>query len=676
MKNKILIVEDSKTISLYQQNSLKSIGIDSYIAHDFDQTKDILKDNYNEIFLAIVDINLPIYEDKVLDYLLKNNIPCIAMTGSFHSNLREKIIDKSLIDYIVLEDDQNLELMKSTVKRILNNKNTNVLVVDDSQSSRFALKRLLEQQNYNVLLASDPLEAISTLKTHDNIKLALIDYEMPHMNGAELTRIFRKSYSRMELAILAISVHTNPIITIEFLKAGANDFITKPYIKEEVNARISVNIDMIDQNTNLYNEIEKRTNIEKELELKNDTLNSIVKEMYDQKNDLIKLNKDLEIAKNISQNSSIQKSNFLASMSHEIRTPMNAIMGFLDLLIKDEDNEHKLDKLNIIKSSSSSLMTIINDILDFSKIEQGKLLIEQRRVEIKTVFEVTALLFEQKFNEKSISHKINLDNNLPQYIYSDETRIKQIYSNLISNAIKFSDEKSQIISTICVKDNLFECSVQDFGIGIEKASLNSVFNSFEQEDTSTTRKFGGTGLGLSISKALVELLGGNIKVQSEKGKGSIFTFTLPFKDICDDIDTFTQTNIDMQKSIESNTKILLVEDNKANQLFVEIILDEMGLDVDTVNNGQEAVDILLIQDYDLVLMDENMPILNGIEATKIIRENEERLGKPKTPIIAVTANALSGDRDRFLDSGMDDYITKPIDQDKLRVAMINQLYKS
>ena len=345
MDKLILIIEDNKTIAMYEKQTLNNAGYNVIVAHNLEETKEIVKKHYQNIILCIVDINLPDTKDEVLNFLLKRNLPSIAMTGSFHPKLREKIVDKNIIDYIVLEDDQQLELLQSTVKRIINNEHRKILIVDDSKSSRFALKNLLGFQNFTILEAVDAKHALEILRDNDNISIALIDYEMPLMNGTELTRIIRKSFSRMELSILAISVHTAPIITIEFLKAGANDFITKPYIKEEVLARIGVNIDMMDQHLLLQEEIKEREKVEAEL----------------------------KEAKQIAQDANIAKSHFLANMSHEIRTPMNAIIGFVDILCKGESSIKKLSQLNIIKKSGKSLVNIINDILDFSKIESGKL---------------------------------------------------------------------------------------------------------------------------------------------------------------------------------------------------------------------------------------------------------------------------------------------------------------
>ncbi|PHR56334.1 MAG: hypothetical protein COA44_08225 [Arcobacter sp.] len=645
MPNKILVIEDSKTIALFEKDTLIKAGYDVVVAYNLEESIELLALYRRSIILAVVDINLPKDNEKALDYLLKQNIPSIAITGSFHPELREKIIQKNVIDYIVLEDDQKLELLLATINRIIHNINRKVLIVDDSKSSRFALRNLLASQNFSIYEAIDGISALKVLQEHKDISIALIDYEMPKMNGAELTRVIRKQFTRAELSILAISVHSSPIVTIEFLKAGANDFITKPYVKEEVLARISVHIDMIDQNQHLQEEIKKRTRIEQELKLSQNTA--------------------------LSANQA--KSNFLANMSHEVRTPMNAILGFVDILYKNETASEKKVQLQIIQESGQSLMHIIDDILDFSKIESGKLDIENVLFTTCEPFELITKLFIEKSKKKQISITLNIDDNLKEKAYGDPSRIKQIYSNLLSNAIKFSNEGSKIEVSITpmIGTHLLLCRVKDYGIGIAKENQKKIFNMFEQEDSSTTRKFGGSGLGLTISRSLSQMMNGKLYVESELGKGTSFLFEAElFKDLEQHIARYTQ--VDRPEELEISNlsgRVLLVEDNKSNQLLMKILLEELGLEVDIVNDGLEAVQAFKKNSYDLILMDENMPNLNGIEASKKIRALESANTINHTPIIAVTANALKGDREKFLEAGMNDYISKPINALVLRKTL-------
>ena len=362
--------------------------------------------------------------------------------------------------------------------------------------------------------------------------------------------------------------------------------------------------------------------------------------------------KELEVAMRI-------KSDFLANMSHEIRTPLNAIKGFVDILYRGEKDSSKLKKLQIIKESSDSLLTIINDILDFSKIESEKLLLENISLNIKNIFTQIVDLFFEKAQEKSIVISIDIDKNLPLYTLGDAVRIKQVFSNLLSNAIKFSHPNSKIEVKLSLDEDKLLCEVKDEGVGIDSKNIATIFNSFTQEDSTTTRRFGGTGLGLSISKALISLMGGEIGVKSELGEGSCFYFTLPL---------FDAKENEKEESIKNDDtpmdgKVLVVEDNKANQLLMSMLLDDFGLDSEIANDGLEAIKAVQEASYDLILMDENMPNMNGIEATKQIRLLKD---VKEIPIIAVTANALKGDKEKFIEAGMDDYLPKPIDAKDLQ----------
>ncbi len=355
------------------------------------------------------------------------------------------------------------------------------------------------------------------------------------------------------------------------------------------------------------------------------------------------------------------KSEFLANMSHEIRTPLNAILGFVELL-KDEDKGRKsLEYIEIIDSSSKVLLQIIEDILDFSKIESGKLNIDKIDFNIKEELGVMSHLFQAKCSQKDIDLSIIFKDALPEAINTDPLRVKQIISNLLSNAIKFTNSHKNIIVTFSLRNNYLYVSVKDEGKGIAKDKLEHIFKPFSQEDSSTTRKYGGTGLGLAISAQLTQLLGGELKVESRLGVGSEFYFCIPVAIVKD------AKKIPKNKEIIkfNGKKILLAEDNKANQLFMKVLLKKMGMDFDIANDGIEAVKMFKENSYDAVLMDENMPNMNGIEATRQILEHEKLNNVEHTPIIALTANALKGDRERFLKAGMDEYLTKPFSKKKL-----------
>jgi len=359
------------------------------------------------------------------------------------------------------------------------------------------------------------------------------------------------------------------------------------------------------------------------------------------------------------------KSEFLANMSHEIRTPLNAIMGFIELLKEDENNEDKIKYLKTIDKSSHNLLEIINDILDFSKIENNQIDLEY--IDFNAIDEIESVgeLFKAKTFEKNIEFVIGISPDFPKYLKSDVLRIKQVVNNLLSNAIKFTPSNKKIIMDIAYKDSSLSVSIKDEGIGIPENKLKTIFKAFTQADNSTTREYGGTGLGLTISAKLIEALGGELKVKSELDVGSEFYFTIPIKQVV--VDEIQNSSYEEVKELRGH--ILLVEDNKANQMFMKVILKKLGLTFDIANNGLEALERFPRfmcannhRKYDVILMDENMPNMNGIEATKEILKIEKELNLLHTPIIALTANALKGDRERFLAAGMDEYLTKPINK--------------
>ncbi len=388
------------------------------------------------------------------------------------------------------------------------------------------------------------------------------------------------------------------------------------------------------------------------------------------KRQIIKTNEELEESSTKALEASKAKSEFLANMSHEIRTPLNAILGFIDLLREEERDKRKLGYIDTIKNSSNTLLGIINDILDFSKIESGNLSIDKIDFNVESEFKTLVELFKAKASEKNITLTLNMRDDIPAALHSDPLRIKQVIANLLSNAIKFTPRNGKVTLYIGYKNRRLQVAVKDTGIGVDKSKQEQIFKAFSQAENSTTRKFGGTGLGLSISARLVDLLGGELRITSELGRGSVFYF-----DIKAEVGKYKREKMVSTKAVKSlkNRSVLLVEDNKANQMFMTIILKKLQLHFQIANDGLEAIKMFKAGRYDLILMDENMPNLNGIEATKRIRELENKNDLTYTPIIALTANALKGDRERFLESGMDEYLTKPISKEKLYETMHNIL---
>ena len=375
---------------------------------------------------------------------------------------------------------------------------------------------------------------------------------------------------------------------------------------------------------------------------------------------------ELKKQRDIANNSVKEKSMFLANMSHEIRTPLNAMFGFIELLESKELDEETKEYLHIIKKAGGNLLSIVNDILDFSKLESNKIKIDLHSFNIKSEIDNIYNLFLPRAVEKNIKFNLN-EKNLKYNIISDSTRIRQVISNLLSNAIKFTPRGKNIYLNIVYESEkeLLNVEVIDEGIGIPKNKINTIFEAFNQAKDSTTREYGGTGLGLTISYKLIKLLGGELKVESQENKGSKFYFSIPAKK---DYLVYEKTEKEIKKNYYYDLKALLVEDNEPTQIFMKVFCDEVGIECDIAKNGIEAIEKYKqnYDKYDLIFMDENMPKMNGIEAVQEIRKFEQENKLIPVYIMALTANALSGDKERFLKAGMDYYLAKPVDIDELK----------
>jgi signal transduction histidine kinase/DNA-binding NarL/FixJ family response regulator len=348
------------------------------------------------------------------------------------------------------------------------------------------------------------------------------------------------------------------------------------------------------------------------------------------------------------------KENFLANMSHEIRTPMNAILGFTSLLQKQPLNDQSREYVQTIHQSGENLLTIINDVLDLSKIEAGMVRIEMAPFNIRHLLHSVEAMFIDKARDKGILFTIEVSNDVPEILEGDATRLTQILVNLVGNALKFT-ESGQI--TVQASGHLV-ITVQDTGIGIDAGKLETIFKRFEQAEDSVTRRYGGTGLGLAIVQELVTLQGGTIRAESQPGKGSVFTVTIPYN-------IATERIQHPAVSITPNlvqTHILVVEDNIINQSLIKHLFTGWGIAFDIANNGQEAIQMLSTNHYQLILMDIQMPGMDGYTATKHIREQLHL----HTPIIAMTAHAMAGEREKCLHHGMNEYISKPLQEEELR----------
>jgi two-component system, sensor histidine kinase and response regulator len=572
-------------------------------------------------------------------------------------------LEKQLYDYHFVEAFEVLQKIAQPLNIDLStnlslktpDSQASILIVDDQISNIDLLKDILS--GYSLFAALNGRRALEVANSNSQPDIILLDIMMPEMNGFEVCRRLKDYEPTCEIPVIFVTARNDVADETEGFSVGGVDYITKPFHAEIIRHRVKSCLSLKQHQDQLEQLVEART---EELE---------------------KSRKEAEDGRNAAEAGNRAKSDFLAHMSHELRTPMNAILGMSEILEETTLTNTQEWCVTNLNHSGETLLTLINDILDLSKIEASQLVIEATNFDLLLAFTKTLELFKFTFMDKSIKLQHKIADDVPQWVNGDPTRLQQILLNLISNALKFT-QKGYVEVSIGVNANkeiLF--TVLDTGSGIPKEKQQEIFQPFTQADASITRHHGGTGLGLTICSRLIDLMGGKIWFESEVDKGSKFTFSIPFVWIDKSKITAVAANKANIYSDETsnrelqNLKILLVEDTEENQFVIQGFLQKSNCQIEVADNGAIGVEKFMRGSFDIVLMDIQMPVMDGYTATRKIRQWEMEQDCDPTPIIALTAHALNKEAELILAAGCDLHLTKPIRKARL-IATLRSFQKN
>jgi len=626
------------------------------------------------LFSFLIIFNLIIYDTHIVAYAISGNL-FMAITGLFLNFYKKTNISKVLISIFF----PTMIVLGSAIAK--SNGYTNNIILYLAPLLFLITGIMLpvvlfgSKNKAKLFLASLPF--LSFYFFYDQINLLFgVDYHNLTYDTGTFFIFKLIGFIMMVFVMMGLTVIQNlNYIYEKTLKKVNNDLITSSQILQQTNEELAtLNNDLEDKNKliiNQKNDLKEQNEellaAEEELRQNNEELQVLNENAYNQNKIISEQKNLLEQEKKKALEASKYKSLFLANMSHEIRTPLNGIIGMANILKESKLTKEQEKALEIIEISGNNLLSIVNDILDYSKIEANQLELENIPINLYKEIEDVEKLLSLKAESKGLDFSYSIHPDTPKYIKGDALRIKQILINYCNNALKFTEKGFVNIDVRVIEktasDVVLKFSVKDTGIGISKENQKKLFNDFIQVDASTTRKFGGTGLGLSISKKLAQMMGGEVGLESEENKGSTFWFTGKYK--IENFFTIEKEDDSSKELFNRELNILLVEDNIINQKVAAHTIKKYNHKLEIANDGIEAVEKFKAQNFDLILMDIQMPNMNGYEATKAIREIEYKEKRRPIRIIAMTANALKGEKEKCLSLGMNNYLSKPFKQEDL-----------